>query len=314
MNGRIYDPRLGRMLSPDPVTQAPENGQNYNRYIYANNNPLKYSDPSGFEGIIATCAAEPLCRSTVASAFAFIGNSIFGGNGCDRTCKERTIAHNWCKAQSACLAELRANTREKFRKRSAQVIMEAVFTGQIYYYENGRAYIGDNRTASGEASSQEPVVGTILPRVPGVINVTGHHVPGTEIWHLALEFGEGDSVSWISAGPKGLSIEGVKFLVAGVGELGSGIRASDEPAANVAFGFIIPPSGMSSEEYYQILIAVTGSYCNCADYDLFPEIADGYNSNSFVSGLIKATGGGSTVDFSDFVGGGDPLPAYYFGL
>ena len=49
MNGRIYDPRLGRMLSPDPVTQAPENGQNYNRYTYAYNNPLNYTDPSGYE-------------------------------------------------------------------------------------------------------------------------------------------------------------------------------------------------------------------------------------------------------------------------
>lgn len=36
------------MLSPDPVTQTPENGQNYNRYSYAYNNPLKYTDPSGF--------------------------------------------------------------------------------------------------------------------------------------------------------------------------------------------------------------------------------------------------------------------------
>ena len=49
MNGRIYSPKLGRMLSPDPVTQAPENGQNYNRYTYAFNNPLKYSDPSGYK-------------------------------------------------------------------------------------------------------------------------------------------------------------------------------------------------------------------------------------------------------------------------
>lgn len=48
MNGRIYSPKLGRMLSPDPVTQAPENGQNYNRYTYAFNNPLKYTDPSGY--------------------------------------------------------------------------------------------------------------------------------------------------------------------------------------------------------------------------------------------------------------------------
>ncbi|MCB1669397.1 MAG: hypothetical protein KDI24_13700 [Pseudomonadales bacterium] len=48
MNGRIYDPKLGRVLSPDPVTQVPEDGQYYNRYTYANNNPLKYTDPSGF--------------------------------------------------------------------------------------------------------------------------------------------------------------------------------------------------------------------------------------------------------------------------
>ena len=37
------------MLSPDPVTQAPENGQNYNRYSYGYNNPLTYTDPTGYE-------------------------------------------------------------------------------------------------------------------------------------------------------------------------------------------------------------------------------------------------------------------------
>ncbi len=47
MNGRIYDPLLGRFLSPDPYVQAPENPQNHNRYSYCLNNPLKYSDPSG---------------------------------------------------------------------------------------------------------------------------------------------------------------------------------------------------------------------------------------------------------------------------
>ena len=48
MNGRVYSPALGRMLSPDPVTQAPEDGQNYNRYSYVYNNPLRFRDPSGF--------------------------------------------------------------------------------------------------------------------------------------------------------------------------------------------------------------------------------------------------------------------------
>jgi len=47
MNGRMYDPLLGRMLSPDNYVQAPGNSQNFNRYSYALNNPLVYTDPSG---------------------------------------------------------------------------------------------------------------------------------------------------------------------------------------------------------------------------------------------------------------------------
>ena len=48
MNGRVYDPFLGRVLSPDPIVQAPHNGQSLNRYSYVMNNPLSYTDPSGY--------------------------------------------------------------------------------------------------------------------------------------------------------------------------------------------------------------------------------------------------------------------------
>ncbi|MDR2009708.1 MAG: RHS repeat-associated core domain-containing protein [Bacteroidales bacterium] len=44
MNGRMYDPVIGRMLSPDNYVVDPNNGQDYNRYSYARNNPLKYTD------------------------------------------------------------------------------------------------------------------------------------------------------------------------------------------------------------------------------------------------------------------------------
>lgn len=47
MNARLYDPLLGRFLSPDPYVQAPDFTQNFNRYTYALNNPLKYTDISG---------------------------------------------------------------------------------------------------------------------------------------------------------------------------------------------------------------------------------------------------------------------------
>lgn len=47
MNGRVYDPVLGRFLSPDKYVQEGDNSQNYNSYSYCLNNPLKYADPSG---------------------------------------------------------------------------------------------------------------------------------------------------------------------------------------------------------------------------------------------------------------------------
>jgi RHS repeat-associated protein len=48
MNGRIYDPAIGRFFSPDPFIQDPENLQSFNQYSYVYNNPLKYTDPSGY--------------------------------------------------------------------------------------------------------------------------------------------------------------------------------------------------------------------------------------------------------------------------
>lgn len=48
MNGRVYDPIIGRFLSADPHVQSPYNTQSYNRYSYVQNNPLKYTDPSGY--------------------------------------------------------------------------------------------------------------------------------------------------------------------------------------------------------------------------------------------------------------------------
>jgi RHS repeat-associated protein len=48
MKGRIYDPKIARFLTPDPIVSAPYSGNGYDRYGYVLNNPLKYTDPSGF--------------------------------------------------------------------------------------------------------------------------------------------------------------------------------------------------------------------------------------------------------------------------
>jgi hypothetical protein len=48
MIGRIYDPVLGRFLNPDNSVQSLDFTQDYNRYTHCLNNPLIYTDPSGF--------------------------------------------------------------------------------------------------------------------------------------------------------------------------------------------------------------------------------------------------------------------------
>ena len=58
MNGRLYDPLLGRFLSPDPIVANPGDGQQWNLYSYAMNSPLSYIDPSG----LTTCAPVYVCQ------------------------------------------------------------------------------------------------------------------------------------------------------------------------------------------------------------------------------------------------------------
>jgi RHS repeat-associated protein len=48
LNGRVYDPLIGKFLSGDPFIAEPTNGQNYNRYSYVLNNPTNSTDPTGF--------------------------------------------------------------------------------------------------------------------------------------------------------------------------------------------------------------------------------------------------------------------------
>ena len=53
MNGRVYDPILGKFLSPDNYIQMPDYTQNLNRYSYCLNNPLMYTDPDGESFLLA---------------------------------------------------------------------------------------------------------------------------------------------------------------------------------------------------------------------------------------------------------------------
>lgn len=72
MNARLYDPAVGRFLSPDPYVQMTDFSQSYNRFSYAMNNPLVYIDKDG----------EVLGLFIIGGALigSYIGASIKGGS------------------------------------------------------------------------------------------------------------------------------------------------------------------------------------------------------------------------------------------
>ena len=76
MNGRIEDSVTGRFLSPDPRGTIQGNTQSWNRYSYVNNNPMSYTDPSGFCGQ----SSHPAVRAA-ASAIPCGGGGVSVGAG-----------------------------------------------------------------------------------------------------------------------------------------------------------------------------------------------------------------------------------------
>lgn len=148
---------------------------------------------------------------------------------------------------------------------------------------------------------------TNLPSLD-LIFLTGHKVAEYGPIHTAIQYGTGSRAEWVSAGPEGFSFEGFKFLVGGI----TNDRPTDAPYKNIILDIVIAPTGSSNSDYFNTLKRSQENYCNCADYDLFPEISNSYNSNSYVSGLIGFTGGSTLGGMDQYVGGGKPFPFFLY--
>lgn len=81
MNGRLYDPVLSRFVSADPTVDNPFDLQSLNRYSYVNNNPMGFTDPTGYFKIFGkkwSWWRDTVVKPVVAIAVAWnIGPMIF---------------------------------------------------------------------------------------------------------------------------------------------------------------------------------------------------------------------------------------------
>ncbi|MBQ3656489.1 MAG: RHS repeat-associated core domain-containing protein [Bacteroidales bacterium] len=83
-NARLYDPYLARFVSPDPWIQDVTNSQNFNRYSYCLNNPLKYTDPTGeffqyiIGGVLGGIQGFSIGKSAGLSGWNLFGATVAG--------------------------------------------------------------------------------------------------------------------------------------------------------------------------------------------------------------------------------------------
>jgi RHS repeat-associated protein len=70
-NSRHYDPELGRFIQPDSIVPLASQGtQAYDRYGYVNNNPVRYSDPTGH------CIFDPV-EAILCGAIAYTAITLY---------------------------------------------------------------------------------------------------------------------------------------------------------------------------------------------------------------------------------------------
>ncbi len=93
MNGRVYDPAIGRFLTADPYIQAPDNLQSFNRYAYVLNNPLAYTDPTGYWSLKKAWKKLKNVVLTVAAIY-------LDAMGCAGYCTMALNAYNAAKAKN----------------------------------------------------------------------------------------------------------------------------------------------------------------------------------------------------------------------
>jgi len=82
---RWYDAQLGRFTGPDTIVPEPRNLQAFNRYSYANNNPVRYLDPTGHvANCFCTMQQDPgggttASATTVGSWWTPVSDFFYGG-------------------------------------------------------------------------------------------------------------------------------------------------------------------------------------------------------------------------------------------
>lgn len=171
MDGRMYDPVVGRFLSPDPYIQMPDFTQSLNRYAYCINNPLSLTDPTGYNwfgdffavavgiavgietGGLGAGIYGAIIGGTLGGASAALVGSVLNGANLWQTTKNVFVGAFWGAAGGAMNFEI-GELRNVFARIAVHSVSEGFVEGiQGGHFEHG-LLMGLTSSTGGELISR----------------------------------------------------------------------------------------------------------------------------------------------------------------
>jgi len=247
MNGRVYDPMLGRFGTPDPMTESPFSTQGWNRYSYVGNSPLNFTDPSGY------CFASCFWQGPFKALGAAIRRTPILGNiltvAATAICTAVTGAAPVCGAlASAAVTGLASGDLGQALKAGAIALATAAAF-------QGVGDITGHTPGFGTGEHFANILGHAAVGCGSAVALGGKCGPG------ALSGAVGSFTSPLTRGldftPRLVvtSVSGGLASVAGGGKFGNG-------AVTAAFGYLFNELGNSAERGYERKAYTGGLVCN----------------------------------------------------
>ncbi|MCH7342473.1 RHS repeat-associated core domain-containing protein [Pelomonas sp. CA6] len=185
MQQRYYDPIAGRFLSVDPIVTDTNTGNGFGRYVYTENNPLRYKDPDGLK-----------CSGTGDDAKCTV--DLVDGKAIDRTKLSDAQKTQIGKIESALTTAYKgalANAETKFSLQQDAAGNKGEVTGKeiagilkestVDLLSKGG---GDGRMAEAGYSSGQPGINFFSKNIEKNSSQSLKEVAAHESIHLAREF------------------------------------------------------------------------------------------------------------------------------
>jgi len=172
MNGRIYNPDIGRFLSADPYVQFPQSTQGLDRYAYVQNNPLSATDPSG-HGILGILGS---ILSIIPGPWQAVGYAMIAVDGFLEGGLRGMVMSALSMAASVQVGDLFGNVTTKLGREALRAVTHGLAQGAISAAFGGRfgpAFL--SASFSSAAGSYSPraggagVRGTVFRVVRGAV-------------------------------------------------------------------------------------------------------------------------------------------------